>query len=64
VGTVTRQHHPNRLEKNHRIKEQGVVFHVVEIVLQFVDGIINRRTILVANLGPTRDPGFTQCRTA
>src|SRR3569623_216512 len=52
------QHDLRGLEQDHEIEEQAVVLDVVEIVLQFVHGVVVARAVRVTHLRPAGDAGF------
>src|SRR6056297_1326251 len=46
------------LQHDHQVQQEAVVLHVVEIVLQFLDGVLLGGTVLVLELGPAGDAGL------
>eukprot|EP01041_Mallomonas_annulata_P019862 gene19862-39402_t len=52
ASALSQQHHLHRVDQDQQVEEEAVVLHVVQVVLQLLDGIINGRAILVADLGP------------
>src|SRR6056297_1891833 len=46
------------LQHDHQVQQEAVVFDVIEIVLQFRDGVLLGGTVLVLELGPAGDAGL------
>ena len=49
-------HHLQGFQENDQIQEQRQILDVVEIVLQLLQGVFDRRRIGIADLGPAGDP--------
>src|SRR5262245_58854798 len=46
------------LHENQEVEKDGEVLDVVEVVLELLARILDRRAVSVANLGPARDAGL------
>src|SRR5437870_6848805 len=56
LRSLSKQNRLNRLEKNRGIECQILVLDVIEIVLQFLPGIVDRCAVRILNLRPTSQP--------
>src|SRR6218665_2303049 len=52
------QHHSHGFQHDQQIQEERVVLDVVQVVLQLLDRILDRRAVLVTNLSPARHARF------
>src|SRR5512141_1083978 len=58
MSTFARHDHADRLEEDDDVEEQRVVLDVVKIVLQFLNGVVERRTVVIADLRPPGHAGL------
>ena len=58
AGALAREHHAHGLEQDHQVQQQRVVLDVVEVVLQLLLRVLDRRAVLVAHLRPAGDAGL------
>src|SRR5690348_6459624 len=54
--TLAQYDHFNGIDQNDDIEKQAMVFYIIEIVLQLLDCILHRSTILITYLRPTGYP--------
>src|SRR5689334_22075441 len=56
--TLSEQHHAHGFEQDEEIQKQRVVLHVIQIVLELPDRLLDRCAVRVTHLRPPRQPGL------
>src|SRR4051812_27225516 len=58
LRTLAGQNHAHGLEQDDDVEEQRVILDVVEVVLQLLDRVVDRRAVVIAHLRPSGDTGL------
>src|SRR5574337_1172744 len=58
VGTFPGEHDPNRLEQHQHIKNEGMIFNIVQVVLKLLNRVIHGSTVVIADLSPSSNTWF------
>src|SRR5450631_2367019 len=54
--TSAKKYYLDGFKEDQRIQKRSDVFDIVQIIAQLLDGILNRSSIRIADLGPTGQP--------
>src|SRR3569623_3847431 len=49
---LSEQHHAHGFEQDHEVEQEAVVLHVIQVVFQLLDRLLDRRAVRVSHLRP------------